>query len=449
MSKVSTKPPSGMRDFLPGDLVRRQHVVGIVREIYERYGFVPLETPSIENLEILLGKYGEGEKLIYKVLHRGDTLKRVLADEGKAIAESDLADQALRYDLTVPLARVVAQYGDLPKFFKRYQIQPVWRADRPGRGRFRELYQCDVDVTGTESLVAEAEVCGAGCEVLTRLGFSDYTLWCNHRQLLRGLIRGAGIDLALEGTALVAVDKLDKIGRDGVAAELGERGVDSTAASKLLDLITIEGDDDRALLASLRESLAGDAAAEAAIDQLGALLDLLAVTPAGPRVRFSPKLARGLGYYTGPIFEATVPDLAGSIAGGGRYDDLVGIFGKQKVPAVGLSLGLERILVVMAERGMYPDLPLGPDVLLCWMGVETSAVLQAAHALRSDGLRVETYPEPAKLGKQLQYGDQTGARWAAILGESEVAAGSITLKHLASGEQRTVALAEAASVLRA
>jgi histidyl-tRNA synthetase len=179
------------------------------------------------------------------------------------------------------------------------------------------------------------------------------------------------------------------------------------------------------------------------------LLDLLAATPAGPHVRISPKLARGLGYYTGPIFEASVPDLAGSIAGGGRYDDLVGMFGKHRVPAVGLSLGLERILVVMADRGMYPELPLGPDVLLCWMGIETAAVLRAAHALRADGLGVDTYPEPAKLGKQLQYGDQIGARWAGILGESEVAAGSLTLKHLGSGEQRTVALADAASVLRA
>jgi histidyl-tRNA synthetase len=224
--KVSTKPPSGMRDFLPADLARRRFVVETVREVYERYGFVPLETPSIENLEILSGKYGEDEKLIYKILHRGEALERVLEAQGEERVEAAaLADQALRYDLTVPLARVVAQYGDLPRYFKRYQIQPVWRADRPGRGRFRELFQCDVDITGTTSLLAEAEVCAAGCEALRRLGFDDFTLAVNHRQLLRALIRTAEIDPSLEGTALVAVDKLDKIGRDGVLEELDKRGI--------------------------------------------------------------------------------------------------------------------------------------------------------------------------------------------------------------------------------
>jgi histidyl-tRNA synthetase len=449
MSRPSTKPLGGMRDFLPAELVRRRHVVGIVREVYERYGFLPLETPSIENLEILTGKYGEDEKLIYRVLHRGDALRRVIEEKGAAIVEADLSAEALRYDLTVPLARVVAQYAELPKFFKRYQIQPVWRADRPGRGRFREFYQCDVDITGTESLLAEAEVCGAGCEVLERLGFSDCTMWINHRQLLRAMIRGAGIDTALEGTALTGVDKLDKIGRDGVAEELAGRGISAVAAARLLDLVTLEAEDDRALLAELGARLEGDDAARKAVADLGALLDLLQATPAASHVRLSPKLARGLGYYTGPIFEVTVPDLAGSIAGGGRYDDLVGMFGKQKVPAVGLSLGLERIVLVMGERGMYPELPLGPDVLVCWMGVLPVEALKVAHALRGAGLRAETYPDAAKLGKQLQHGDQIGARWAAIVGKDEHAAGTLTLKHLQSGEQRTVPLAEAAAAIAA
>ena len=447
MAKVSTKPPSGMRDFLPQDVVRRRHVVDIVRDVYESYGFLPLETPTIESLALLLGKYGEGDKLIYRVLHRGESLTRVLADKGADVTEADLADQALRYDLTVPLARVVAQYGDLPKFFKRYQIQPVWRADRPGRGRFREFYQCDVDVTGTTSLVAEAEVCGAVAQVLTRLGFDDFTLHINHRQLLRGLIRGSGIDTSLEATALIAVDKLDKIGRDGVTAELQERGIAAQAASRLLDLITAEASDDAAQLAHLRAELGADERAVAALDELGQLLTLLDATPAGPFTAISPALARGLGYYTGPIFEISVADLAGSMGGGGRYDELVGMFGKRDIPAVGFSLGLERILVVMGERGMYPDLGLGPDVLVCWRGVAEAEVLEVAHALRAGGARVEVFPEAPKLGKQLQYADAISARFAAIVGESEIADGTVTLKHLQSGDQQTVPVADAAAAV--
>src|SRR5690606_19699469 len=381
-NKVSTKPPSGMRDFLPEDLARRRYVIEKVRTVYERYGFVPLETPSIENLDVLSGKYGEDEKLIYKILHRGEVLQRVL--EGASVDAHALADQALRYDLTVPLARVVAQYGELPKYFKRYQIQPVWRADRPGKGRFREFYQCDVDITGTTSLLAEAEVCSAACEVLDALGFDNYVLGMNHRQLLRALIRAAGIDPDRESTALVAVDKLDKIGHDGVIEELGQRGIDGTAARALLDLIDRDaGDDSRGLIASLRPRL--DDEGQRALDDLAALLDLLAAGPAGARCKVRPQLARGLSYYTGPIFEVSVDELGSSIAGGGRYDGLVGMFGKQQVPAVGLSLGLERILVVMAEKGMYPSLACGPQILLCWRDVGLADVLRVAGALRGQG----------------------------------------------------------------
>jgi histidyl-tRNA synthetase len=439
-----------MRDFLPPDLARRSYVVGVVRDVYERYGFVPLETPAIENLEILLGKYGEDEKLVYRLLHRGEVLQRALAEPPAGGLDQDaLSDQALRYDLTVPLARVVANYPDLPRFFKRYQIQPVWRADRPGKGRFREFYQCDVDITGTESPIAEAEVCAAACDVLDRLGFDDYVLTVNHRKLLRGLIRACGIDAARESAALVAVDKLAKIGRDGVTQDLAERGIGAESASRLLALIVRDAnEDDHARLAGLRDAIADDEA-RAALGELEALFDLLGATSAARRVRFTPDLARGLGYYTGPIFEVTVPDLAGSIAGGGRYDELVGIFGKRKVPSVGLSLGLERILVVMAERGMYPELVVGPELVLCWLDVDRKDVLRVAKILREAGLRVEVYPEVAKLAKQIQYADSPGikAPWCAILGKDELAAGTLTLKHLASGEQRTVALAEVARAL--
>jgi histidyl-tRNA synthetase len=444
MSKISTKPPSGMRDFLPAELLRRRYVIDIVQRIYAAHGFVPLETPTIENLSTLLGKYGdEGDQLLYRLLHRRDSLKRPLEQalaEGRMPDEAELADQGLRYDLTVPLARVVAQYGELPKFFKRYQIQPVWRADRPGKGRFREFYQCDVDITGTRSPIADAEVCSAVASVLDELGFTDYVIRVNHRELLRAMIRAAGIASEVEGTALVAVDKLDKIGREGVLGELEQRGIDLEAGERLLTILGESDSSNADELARLREVV--DEAGNRALDELAELLELCAHNPAGPRLQIRPELARGLSYYTGPIFEIAVADLAGSLGGGGRYDELVGMFGRQPVPAVGFSLGLERILVVMDQRNMFPALSLGPDLLLCWFGVRQPEVMRVATALRGQGLRVEVFPEDAKLGKQLQYADTPGveARFAGILGESEIEAGTITIKHLASGRQETLAL---------
>ena len=450
MTQISTKPPSGMRDFLPEELARRRYVIDLVRKIYEQYGFQPIETPSIENLSTLLGKYGEeGDQLLYRILHRRDALRRAL--EQDEIQEVDLADLGLRYDLTVPLARVIAQYGNLPRFFKRYQIQPVWRADRPGRGRFREFYQCDVDVTGTSSLLAEADVLSAVARVLEELGFSDFTIQVNHRQLLTKMISAAGIDPTLEESALVAVDKLEKIGRDGVLGELAQRGIESEQAEALLQFICRDGEEsNQAIAERLRSSLDSEKAS-AAIDQLLELLETTESGPAGGHLRLSPALARGLGYYTGPIFEITVTDLAGSLGGGGRYDDLVGMFGKQVVPAVGFSLGLERILLVMEEREMYPPLQVGPQLVLCSMGVEPASVFKVAEALRDQGLRVEIYPEPAKLGKQLQYADSEGVRspCAAILGEDELNNGTLTLKALASGAQSTVPIPEVSARLEA
>jgi histidyl-tRNA synthetase len=446
MSKISTKPPSGMRDFLPAELLRRRHVIAIIQRIYEAHGFVPLETPTIENLDTLLGKYGdEGDQLLYRLLHRRDALRRPLEQaraEGRSPEESELADQGLRYDLTVPLARVVAQYGELPKYFKRYQIQPVWRADRPGKGRFREFYQCDVDITGTQSRIAEAEVCSAVASVLDSLGFTDYAIRLNHRELLRAIIRAAGIAAEFEGTALVAVDKLDKIGRDGVIGELEQRGIAREAADRLLAILDTGENGNVEELARLREAV--DDGGKQALAELAELLELCAHNPAGPRLQIRADLARGLSYYTGPIFEIAVADLAGSLGGGGRYDGLVGMFGRQPVPAVGFSIGLERILVVMEQRGMFPKLALGPDLLLCWMGVPGAELLRVATMLRSQGLRVEVFPEQAKLGKQLQYADAQGveARFVGILGEKELEAGTLAIKHLASGRQETAALGE-------
>ncbi|MEZ4452756.1 MAG: histidine--tRNA ligase [Nannocystaceae bacterium] len=461
MSKASTKPPSGMRDFLPADVARRTHVIEVVRRIYGRYGFAPLETPTIENLSTLLGKYGdEGDQLLYRILHRRDALARAL-EKGAEVKELDLADQGLRYDLTVPLARVVAGY-DLPRFFKRYQIQPVWRADRPGRGRFREFYQCDVDITGTTSLAAEAEVCAAVAEVLQALGFDDFVIKVNHRELLRAMIRAAGVDEKLEGSALVAIDKLDKIGQDGVRAELAERGITAESANTLLELVLIGERDGgvtnlagepmaaapRAGLVDLQTRLQADERGAAALGAVDQLLTLCAHTPAAKHLRFAPDLARGLSYYTGAIFEIAVADLPSSLGGGGRYDGLVGMFGKKEIPAVGFSLGLERILVVMEERGMFPsDLGVGPELLLCWLDVDLADVLAVAARLRAQGLRVEVYPEAAKLGRQLGYGDSPGVKApvAGILGKDELRHGMITLKHLQSGAQVRLRTEEAAA----
>ena len=439
MSAISTKPPSGMRDFLAADVARRRHVLGVVQRVYESFGFVPLETPAIENLTTLLGKYGpEGDQLLYRVLHRRERLQRALA--AGTPGELDLADEGLRYDLTVPLARVVANHRDLPAFYKRYQIQPVWRADRPGRGRFREFWQCDVDATGTTSPVADAEVVGAVAAVLLELGFADFVIHCNHRELLRAFVAAAGLAPEQEALALIALDKLDKVGRDGVLAELAQKGIAAGAGESLLGML--EGAREPGALARL--AVAGDAGAPAA-HALAALLAAVDAGPAAGKAVFDPTLARGLGYYTGAIFEITCPGLAGSLGGGGRYDNLIGMFRKQPIPAVGFSLGLERVLLVMEERSMFPPLGLAPQVLLCQLaGVPAPALVRVATALRAQGLRVEVHADAVPLGKQLGYANALGAPFAAILGPDELERGAIAVKDLVTGEQFACAVDEVA-----
>jgi len=422
-----TEPARGMRDFLPEDIRRREYAIGTIRRVYERYGFEPLETPAVENLETLMGKYGEeGNQLIFKILKRG---------EHEASGQADLA---LRYDLTVPLARVVAQYqSKLPRLFKRYQIQPVWRADRPARGRFREFYQCDVDALGSTSPVVEAEVCAALSDALIELGFADFTIRINHRQLLAAILNVAGIPEPLHGTALVAVDKLDKIGREGVKSEMTARGIEGEAAGKLLDVFEFLANEQ---LGSRSVLLEDDHAGLAALENLAAILSHAEGTSAGRRFRFDPSLARGLSYYTGAIMEINVPDLAGSLGGGGRYDNLVGMFLGRSVPACGFSLGLERILVVMGERGMFPaNLPTSPaDVMMSvFDAADAPHALRVAALLRRTGLRVLVYPDADKIGKQIKYADSLGIPFVAILGSNEIAAGTVTVKNLAAQTQTT------------
>src|SRR5687767_7113128 len=406
-----TEPARGMRDFLPEDVRRREYVIGIIEHVYERYGFEPLETPAAENLETLLGKYGdEGNQLIYKILKRGEH------------ESSGQADLALRYDLTVPLARVIAHHqAKLPRLFKRYQIQPVWRADRPARGRFREFYQCDVDSLGSTSPVIEAELCAAVSDALTELGFNDFKIRLNHRQFLSEVLNDAGVPEALHGTALVAVDKLDKIGRDGVIAELAERGIAPEAGQTLLSALA-------------------DHARLGAFENVAAILEMASGTSAAAHLELDPTLARGLSYYTGAIMEINVADLQGSLGGGGRYDNLVGMFLGQNIPACGFSLGLERILVVMTERGMFPaTLAASPaDVMVATFDAAAAAdALRVADALRADGLRVLVYPDADKIGKQIKYADGRGIPFVALLGDDEIKAGTVTVKNLAAQTQQT------------
>ncbi len=424
-----------MRDFLPDEVRRREYVIGLITRVYERYGFEPLETPAVENIETLLGKYGEeGNQLIYKILKRG---------EHEASGQADLA---LRYDLTVPLARVVAQHqSKLPRLFKRYQIQPVWRADRPARGRFREFYQCDVDALGSTSPVVEAELCAAVSDALTELGFNDFVIRINHRQLLTALLAWAGVVEGQQSDALVVLDKLDKIGADGVKNELAARGIEAEASDALLSFFTSHSG---VVLDMIAKAIENDAVGSAAWTNLQDIMHLTAGTSAAGRLHLDLSLARGLSYYTGAIMEINVPDLAGSLGGGGRYDNLVGMFLGQDIPACGFSLGLERILVVMGERSMFPTtLAMTPaDVMLATFDAAAMGdAMRVAATLRAAGLRVLVYPEPDKIGKQIKYADGRGIPFVALLGENEITGGTVTVKHLAAQTQHTYSQSEAGS----
>ncbi len=433
---MNTGPARGMRDFLPEDVRRRQYVIGVIADVYQRYGFEPLETPAVENLETLQGKYGEeGDRLIFKILKRG---------EG---AETGQADLALRYDVTVPLARVVAEYrARLPKFFKRYQIQPVWRADRPQKGRFREFYQCDVDAIGSTSMTVEAELLSAAADVLIKLGFNDFQIVVNHRKLLNAVLERAGVPAELQGAALVIMDKADKIGVDGVRKELGEKGLSTAVADTLLEQLSGTPPPDLdAWMAGQLASLNDEG--KTGIEELRRIFALCNSTSAGPHLSLDRSLARGLSYYTGPIFEIRVADLSGSLGGGGRYDNLIGMFSGEDIPASGISLGLERILVVMGERGMFPAAVVSTpaDVMVVqWFANRTELYLAFANELRQTGLRVELYPEsPADDGKkvgdrQFKYASARGIPFVAVIGADELANESVTVKNMKTGEQTRV-----------
>jgi histidyl-tRNA synthetase len=417
-------PPSGTRDFLAAEFEKREWAFGVLRTIFASYGFEPLQTPAFERIDVLLGKYGdEADKLVFKILRRG---------EHEASGEADLA---LRYDLTVPLARVAAAYSSqLPMPYKRYAIGSVWRADRPGRGRYREFTQCDLDTLGTRSPMADAEVMCAHHDAVSGLGITDFSISLNSRLVLSGLLEVFAVPAELGSGVLTSLDKLDKLSPEAVIAELTERGLAADSAAELVSTITAVDAQDR-IRAALKRSETGTAGLDE-VDELLALVS--AQVPAG-RIAFAPRMVRGLSYYTGPIWELVAAGGVGSLGGGGRYDQLIAYLGGPDVPAVGSSLGIERLLLLLgdgdsaAQRGRLDvAVPVLSDDL-----AERSFAL--AGVARSAGLRASVYlGSSGKLGKQLRWAADQGARWCLIYGPAERDAGTVTVRDLASAEQESV-----------
>lgn len=426
----AAEPPSGTRDFLAAEVRRREHAFASVRAAFERYGFEPLQTPAFERLDVLTGKYGdEGDKLIFKILRRG---------EHEASGEADLA---LRYDLTVPLARVVATHGNrLPMPYKRYALGPVWRADRPGRGRFREFTQCDIDIVGSTSPLADAETLLAVNDGIAALGIEEFRFEVNSREALFGLLDAYGVPEPLGGRVLITLDKLDKLAAEAVTAELTERGLAADIAAGLVADLTA-ADPDR-----VRKQLDSTERGRQGLAQVDRLLTLTAALPAG-RVVFTPRMVRGLDYYTGIIFEVTAPGFTGSIASGGRYDGLVAALGGPDLAACGGSIGIERIL---SQREGSDDETTGLDVALTVLAEESGfALVKLASELREGGLRVGVYlGSSGKIAKQLKWANDQRARFTVLLGPREYAENVITVRDMESGDQRQVPLAEAAEHLR-
>ncbi len=436
--KIKPRLPKGMRDFLPQELLKRDYVFGVVREVFHLYGFEPLQTPTLELQETLLGKYGpDAEKLIFNAQHPG----------GKE-------ELALRYDLTVPLARVVAQYtNEITLPFKRYQLAPVWRAERPQRGRYREFYQCDADIVGVAAMSADAEILALVVTALRRLGFASFSVKINNRKLLTAIGQYSGVPDAQLGDLYVSVDKFDKIGADGVRDELLRRGLSAEAVSRMMALIQARrpGVDNLDLLAAALGALP---AAQDGLRELRAVAAHLADygVPA-ENYDFDFTMVRGLGYYTGPIFETiiTEPNL-GSITGGGRYDDLIGLFRKESLPTTGTSLGIERIIDLMDILDLYPPGISGTvaQVLVAVFDDATrAAATRLAADLRAAGINTELALDGRGLGKQFQYADRRGIPLVALQGPDEIAQGVVKLRRLADGSEQNVPRAAAADRVRA
>jgi histidyl-tRNA synthetase len=447
---MAQKPaiPKGTRDFLPKEVARRTYIFETIKSVFKTYGFAPIETPSFELSSTLMGKYGEeGDRLIFRILNSGEKMKKAdvaaLAEDNLPRFANSLAEKALRYDLTVPFARFVVQHQNELSFpFKRYQIQPVWRADRPQHGRYQEFYQCDADVVGSDSLMYEVEFIQIFDQVLTRLGIPGFTIKLNNRKILSGIAEVSGeADKLIAIT--VAIDKLDKIGVEGVVKELREKEVSENAISKISPLFDMTGTNEERL-AQMEVFLAQSEIGLKGIEELREVLHnthQLGLERAN--LAFDVTLARGLNYYTGAIFEVAVHDVKmGSICGGGRYDDLTGLFGLSGLSGVGISFGADRIYDVLNELALYPaEIEKGLTLLFANFGTnETAYCMQLAKVLRQKGVACEVYPTAAKMQKQFKYADNRTVQYVALIGDNELKDKIIQLKNMISGEQ--IALTE-------
>lgn len=437
--------PKGTRDFSPAEMMRRQYIFDTIRGVFRLFGFAPLETPAMENLSTLLGKYGdEGDKLLFKILNSGDYAAGLSDDEVRQA--SRICEKGLRYDLTVPFARYVVQHRDELSFpFRRYQMQPVWRADRPQKGRYREFYQCDVDVIGTRSLLCEVELVEIVERVFRALGIR-VVLKMNNRKILYGIAEAIGhADKMMDIT--VAIDKLEKIGLEQVKAELLERGLTEEAVARLQPILELSGDNAQKL-ASLREVLSASETGLKGIEEMETIFGHVASLGLELPVELDLSLARGLNYYTGAIFEVKALDFAiGSICGGGRYDDLTGIFGMPNTSGVGISFGADRIYDVMTGLNLFPEgVGCSMRVLFVNLGeAEQAASLGLLRTLRDAGIAAEIYPEAAKMKKQMEHANRRAIPYVAIVGSDELARREVTLKDMRSGEQSSVPFGELVS----
>ena len=426
--------------------MRRTYIFDTIKSVFRLFGYAPLETPSMENLSTLLGKYGdEGDKLLFKILNSGDYGAKLSEEELRQA--SKISEKGLRYDLTVPFARYVVQHQNEIVFpFKRYQIQPVWRADRPQKGRYREFYQCDVDVIGSTSLLSEVELVDIVARVFAKLGIS-VTLKMNNRKILFGIAESIGhADKMIDIT--VAIDKLDKIGLDNVKAELRERGIDDEAIAKLQPILELSGTNAEKLN-KLGDVIGASETGKLGIEEMRTIFDNVERLGIGITPELDLSLARGLNYYTGAIFEVKANDFAiGSISGGGRYDDLTGIFGMPGMSGVGISFGADRIYDVMLGLNLFPEeLACSTKVLFVNLGSEEQlAAMQLIAQLRDNGIAAEIYPEVSKMKKQMEYANRRNIPYVVIIGSNELERHVVTLKDMRSGEQREVSFDELSSI---
>ena len=462
MAIIKPSIPKGTRDFSASEMVKRNHIFNTISSVFKKYGYQEIQTPTMENLNTLTGKYGdEGDKLIFKVLNSGDYLSNIPANKlesrNSQLLISEISEKALRYDLTVPFARYVVMHRNEISFpFKRFQIQPVWRADRPQKGRYREFYQCDADVVGSESLINEAEFVLIYQEALTKLGLKDFTIKINNRKILSGIAEIIGKpELIVDMT--VAIDKLDKIGLDGVTKELIERGFTSSDIKTLNPIINLSGSNEeklnklRSVLASSEIGLKGISEIETIFSYLDKF-SILNTQYSILNLELDITLARGLNYYTGAIFEVKTNEVAmGSIGGGGRYDDLTGMFGLSDLTGVGISFGADRIYDVLEELKLFPQSTSESTKVLISNFDEKAEkfALPLLQTLRDKGISAEIYPSSAKLKKQMAYADDKNIPFVILIGSDEMETGLLSIKNMKSGEQQKLTAEEIASLLLA